>query len=300
MWQLYAFGSLVASAGENIIDKVSLVKNIAVDFLVASFWRSFFFFLITVLIGLLNFNFGPLHFSFNWLILLLAPIGVFSSIFYTYLLKKVEITSTTTFAYLAPILFLLIDSRVLHTVFSLRIIIGVILLAIGGVGFSINAKTRQFKPELTKSAWGMLLFNVFWAGCLAYFFKYLNMTEGLNGVSFFSSLWLVISLILLILICFKGKLSLLLTQSNRVYIKQAFLSKTFDAISTLLWAQALILVAVSRVSAFEALFPLILFILVAIAQSVFKLELQEKLDYENFILKVCATFCLVLGGFLVS
>src|ERR1035437_8820408 len=210
MWQLFAFGSLFAMAGENIIDKASLVNNAKVDFLVASFWRSFFFFLIISLIGLINFHFGALQFSFNWLILLVAPLGVLSSIIYTFLLKKVELTSTTAFAYFAPIFFFLIDSIVLLNNFPLRIIIGIILLVIGGIGFSINPRTKQVKVELTKMVWWSLLFNIIWAGCLAYLFKYLNITQGLNGVSFFSSLWFIISLLLLIVICFKGNLNSLI------------------------------------------------------------------------------------------
>lgn len=299
MWQLYLFGSLIFSATENIIDKASFVKNVSVDFFVATFWRPFIFFIVTILIGFLGLV-GPLHLSFYWGIILLAPIGVFSSIFYSYLLQKVELTSTTTVTYIGPILFLLIDSKVLNTAFSLKIVIGVILLVLGGIGFSINATTRRLKSELTPLVWSMLAFSIFWTGCEAYLFKYLHNTQGINGVSFFASLWLVISVILFIILCLKGRVKLLTNKTSHTYAKQAFISKTCDATSTVLWAQALTFVAVSQVSAFDAFYPLILFILIVIAQEIFNIKLKEILDRQHFILKTIATICLVVGAFLVS
>lgn len=126
MWQLYVFGSLFASATENVIDKVAIIGNTSVNFSVATFWRAFLFFIATVLIGLSGWL-GPLHFHFYWSILLLAPIGIFQSSFYTYLLQKVELTSTTAIAYLAPFFFLLIDAKILHTGFSPAMMLGIFL-----------------------------------------------------------------------------------------------------------------------------------------------------------------------------
>lgn len=299
MWQLYVLGSLIASATENVIDKASLLGNVAVDFFVASFWRPFLFFIVTVIIGLLGWV-GVLHFSFYWGILLLAPIGAFSSLFYTYVLQKVEVTSATAITYVAPILFLFIDAKLLHNGFALKIIIGIILLVLGGIGFSINATTRKLKKELTPLVWGMLAFSVFWTGCEAYLFKYLNTTQGINGVSFFSSLWLLTSVVLLLIVLFKGKMALVFNSTSRTYAKQAFVSKTFDAVSTILWAQALTFVAVSQVSAYDALYPLILFVLVLVVQGIFKRNLNEKLDRQHIVWKVVATICLVIGAILVG
>jgi drug/metabolite transporter (DMT)-like permease len=299
MWQLYVLGSLFASATENVIDKASLLGNIAVDFFVASFWRPLLFFIVTVVIGLFGWV-GVLHFSFYWGIIALAPIGAFSSLFYTYVLQKVEVTSATAITYIAPILFLFIDAKFLHNGFPLKVVMGIVLLVLGGIGFSINATTRKLKTELTPLVWGMLAFSVFWTGCEAYLFKYLNATQGINGVSFFSSLWLLTSVVLLLIVLLKGKTALLFKKTSRTYAKQSLVSKTFDAISTVLWAQALTFVAVSQVSAYDALYPLILFVLVLVVQGIFKRNLNEKLDRQHIVWKIVATACLVVGAVLVG
>ncbi|MDB4984732.1 MAG: hypothetical protein JWM20_911 [Patescibacteria group bacterium] len=299
MWQLYVLGSLFASATENVIEKASIIKNIAVDFFIASFWRPFLFFVVTALIGIIGVV-GPLHFSFHWTILLLAPFGATASLFYTYTLKHVEITNASAIAYAAPIVFLFIDSKIFHNGFPFAVVAGIFLLVLGGIGFSLDATTRKLKSELTPKVWGILLFGLVWTGFEAYAFKYLNSIQGVNGVSFFASMWLLVSAILFVVVIAKGKANLLASKATFAYVKQSLMSKTLDATSTVLWAQAIAFATVAQVSALDALYPLIIFAMAAIVQGIFRVKLDEKLDRRHVFLKIIATIMLVAGAFLIG
>ncbi len=299
MWQLYVLGALLASATENVIDKAAIVQNVTVDFLVASFWRPLMFFIAIAGIGLLGFL-GPLHFFFHWSILLIAPFGIFTSLFYTYLLKNVELTSINAAAYLVPLIFLFIDSNIAHVGLHVVQVAGIFFLVLGGVGFALDGQTLRIKKELNWRIWCMFIFNIAWGGTEAYLFKYLNVEYGMNGVSFFATLWLICSVLLLIPIIFSGKIKLLFARSSRIYIAQSVFSKGSDALSSALWTQALVFAAVSQVSAFEAVYPLVLFLLVLIAQGVFRIPLKERFGRMRLGWKAVATLFLVVGGVLVT
>lgn len=299
MWQLYALGAAVAAAAEMVIDKAALVRNVQVDFYVASFWRPLMFFVAVMLIGLTGIL-GPFQLFPHWGILLLAPFGILTALFYTYMMKHVELTSIEAAAYIAPFIFLFIDTHYVHASLKLIQILGICLLVIGGFVFTIDWKTWQFKPELDWRVWSMFLFGIAWSGAEAYLFKYLNASYAISGATFFGTLWFIVSICLLVPIIFLRKTRLLFAPSSVIYIAQSFASKSFDALCSVLWAQALIFAAVSQVSAFDAIYPLTLFILVLVVQGVFRISLKEKLDRSNLGWKVAATVLLVVGGFLVS
>jgi uncharacterized membrane protein len=299
MWELLALGSLFALAIENIIDKASLVKYENVDIIVASFWRTVFFFLFITFFGVSFFPLGYLHFSFYPLLLIAAPFSTISSLSYTLLLKKVEVTSLATLSYLTPVFFLIIDTHILHLNFSPRIIMGIVMLTIGGVSFTWNRKVN-LRTKINPRVLVSFLFTLFWNGFLAYSFKFLNITKGLNGISFFSSLWFLNSLLLLLLICFNSSLKLLIQNQSISYSKQVIISKGFDALSTVLWVSALTLVAVSRLNALESLYPLILLLFVLGSRIIFKYKLTENLDRDIILIKFASAFCLLLGGILIA
>src|SRR5580704_2891508 len=113
MWQLFALASLFSSSCESVIDKVAIVSDKKVDSLVATFLRITVFFFATLVIALLGFL-GGVQFIFVPLIFLVAFVGVANSLVYTYLLRRIEITGIFAFTYLAPFLFLAIDTRILQ------------------------------------------------------------------------------------------------------------------------------------------------------------------------------------------
>jgi drug/metabolite transporter (DMT)-like permease len=140
-----------------------MVQNVTIDFFVASFWRPFLYVVTVVVIGLLGIL-GPLHFTFYWSIIALAPFGIFTTLFYTYLLQRVELTSMGAVAYITPLIFLFIDSDIVHVGLSQMQILGIFLLVAGGIGFAVDWKTFRFKPELDWRVWCMFIFGIAWGG----------------------------------------------------------------------------------------------------------------------------------------
>ncbi|MDB4992193.1 MAG: hypothetical protein JWL75_438 [Parcubacteria group bacterium] len=299
MWQLYTLGAIAAEAIETIFDKAAIVRNVRIDSLVASFWRAFLFTVCTALIGVIGIA-GPLHPFFHWSLILMALIGSCTSLTYTYVLKRVEITNISSIAYLAPVLLLFIDTNIAGTHLEQNQIIGVLLLVLGGIMFTLDMKTFRFKKELSWVVWLIFLFNLAYGAAEAYLFKHLNSAYGVDGVSFFSSFWLLSSIYILILVIVKGKLPLVFARSNRVFIAQTSVGKSFDAITTILWAQALTLAAVSQVSSFSSIYPLMLLIFVLLIQGALRIPLGERVDRSRLGWKVVATGFLVLGGFLTA
>lgn len=299
MWQVYVLGSLLASAGENVIDKAAIIKNVTIDLYVASFWRALMYFIAVSVIGLLGIL-GPLHFFFHWSIFLIAPFGICTSLFYTYMLQRIEVTSIGAVAYLTPLVFLFIDADVVHAGLSLYQGLGIALLVLGGVGFALDGETFRIKRGLDWCMWCIFLFNLAWAGVEAYLFKYLHTTYGLTGTSFFATLWLVCAALLVLVALCMGRAKQLFARTSLVYVSRTIPSKFCDGLSSVFWAQALTLAAVSQVSAFEALYPLVLFLAVAFVQLGLHIQLKETFSRLHFIWKTIATALLVLGGFLVS
>ena len=299
MWQLYMLASLFANAGENVLDKNVLLSVRSIDPDIASFYRPFLFSVMTAAVGFLGW-FGPLGLFFHPAIFLLAPFAALLSILYTYLLRHVEVTSIGTAAYLTPFVFLFIDIGILHVHLSSLQIFGILCLVSGGIAFSIDSKTHRLKPELTRAVWTIFLFNILYGGAELYAFKYLNRAYGVNSPSFFTSLWLLASVCILIFVILRGKSRLLKGRSVRLFLPRTVLSKFFDGMYALLLGQAVILAAVSQVNAFEALFPLVLFAVTGTAQAILKMPLHEKLDRSRFVWKFGAACLLVLGGYLVA
>src|SRR4051812_47035612 len=108
MWQVYALGSLLFQAGEEVIDKIVIVGDLAIDTIVATFYRNVAYCLIALVVGLSGIL-GPITFLFSWPIFLVGALFIGSAVFYTYLLKHVELTGSSALDYSRPVLFLLVD-----------------------------------------------------------------------------------------------------------------------------------------------------------------------------------------------
>jgi drug/metabolite transporter (DMT)-like permease len=299
MWQYYELGALFTSAAQDVVDKFAIVRSNSIDTAIASFHRTVFFLLATIIIGVLG-PLGSLRLFFHWEVLLFAPFCVIASLLWTYLLRHVEVMTIGAAFYVAPLLYLFIDTHLLAKHFSVEQVTGMFLLVAGGVGFSIDGKTFRPKTELTGRIWGALLLALLYGGAEAYFFKYLNATYELNGVSFYASLWLLSTVALLFLVLLQGKERLLFDRTARSYVPRIAVSKSCDAASSVLNAQALSLAAVSQVTAFDALYPLISFALVVIVQSYLGMRLNERLYREQFLWKACSIALLVTGSLLVA
>ena len=300
MWQLLTLTALFFGSTEQIIDKIVVVGYKTMDTLVASFYRNFVYFVIAVVLGLTG-VFGKVQIFFSWPILLLALLSIGNAIFYTYLLKNIELTGSAAIGYATPFLFLLIDVFVVKSPINALQITGVILLIAGGLIFSISPETFRIKKEYTKYIWGIFLFEMVCSGIEYYTFKHYNSAIGLNEVSYLISTWLLVSVGFVILIALFNKWRKLRpVATHDHFLAKETASKFFDFINSLLWLRALTLTAVSKVNALASFEPLMLLILLYIVHRAFKLKTGEKFDRRSAYQKIFATSLLILGAFLAS
>ncbi|HEV3245144.1 MAG TPA: hypothetical protein VG102_02215 [Candidatus Paceibacterota bacterium] len=299
MWQLYVLGSLIAGAGESVVDKVAIVGDRRIDSFVATFWRILLFFLWTLVIGLFGWL-GGIQFIFAPVVFLIAAMSIVNSLIWTSLLRRVEVTGIGAISYLAPFLYLVIDTRVLHTSFSGGEVAGIFLMVLGGFAFAIDGKTHHFKKELSPAVWLMFIYMALFGGIEGYSFKYLHALYGTTAVGFTLSYGALMCAGLFVIIIARGKSHLLWKSTARRYIPYVTFSKAFDATSTVLWTQALTFAAVSQVSAMGALEPIVLFACTVLVQDVLRMRTGEKLDRSRTRWKAAAVSMLVLGGLLVN
>jgi uncharacterized membrane protein len=300
MWQSYALGSLVAGALESIADKAGIVHDAAVDSYVATFYRVALFTGAVALLGASGL-FGDFRFFFHWSLVLLGFLAAISSLLFTYLLRHLEITVIGALSYLAPFLFLGIDMYILGAPLTAVHIAGMVLLVGGAIAFTLEGKTHHFKRALTWRVGAALFFmTVVYAGCDAYLFTYLNASHGLEAVSYSASAHVFNGMFLFGLIIARGRLPRLFDRSARRYIPYAAIGKSFDSLNSILFLMALPLATVSQVTAFTALSPLVLFVVAALSQNLFRFGLDEHLRAGNTPWKLGAAIVLVIGGLLVA
>ena len=299
MWQLFALGSLFAAAGTSAADKYAIVHDRKIHNLIAVFLRTAFFLTGILFIGLWG-VLGHTQVFFHPLIPLVAIVSVSGSFAYTYALRHVGAVEIGVVGYLLPFVFFAIDAIVLGTRFSPEQISGIILLVLGGLAFALDGKTHHISKEFSLSAIVMLAIMGLSTGVHAYVFKYLNAHYALNGVSFYTNVETIIAIGLIAAIVASGKVRLLWSRASLAYMPATAIGKSLDAGATILWAQALTLATVSQVTAFQALSPLVLFIVVACGQILFKFTLKEQLDRPRALWKTSAVCLLVLGGFLIT
>lgn len=298
MWQLFSLLGMFTSALENSFDKHSLLKENNLDYAVTTFYRILVYTLIVCLVGLFGWS-GGLHIFLDWKIVVFGIIGAFIALSYTYVLKRIEVTNIGTISYVGPALFLLIDTAWLRTPLSSLQVLGVALLIIGGIGFSIDGVTRKMKKELSLQVFSVFIFWLIYGGTEAYFFKFMYITENMNATTFFANIWAWSTITLLLLVLVQRKIHLLFSVSAKRFITGSIFSKICDASSTLFRAEALTLASVSQVSSMGALSPLILFFVTFLVQGVFHFPLDERLDKTNLIWKGIMVLLLVVGSFSV-
>lgn len=299
MWQTYSLGSLIAGAFESAVDKAGIVGDARVDSFAASFYRSLCFTIATVLIGLTGLL-GTVHFFFHWSMLVVALFGFVGTLLFTHLLRTVEITAISAASYLTPFLFLLVDTHILGVQLTQLEIIGIILLVCGGIAFSLDGKTHHFKREFTWKVAGMFFFIYIIDSAIEnYTFKHFS-ASGLNGISFYVSSGLFANLLFLCTAVVCGKTRSLVAPAALRYIPYAMLGKTFDSFNSVLFLSAIALASVSQASAFNALFPLVVFLAAVATQSFFGIGLRERLDRKNALWKLSAAIVLIVGGLFVG
>ena len=300
MWLYFVLGALIFHALEEAIDKITVVKDKTVNLLSATIWRNFFFWFWIVIFGVLGL-FGHLEFFISWPIIGLAVMFLASGLFYTYTLKKIEITGMSAFSFISPSLYLLIDVVLLRLPLTFFQVAGILLLITGGLMFAVNIKTRRLKREFTPAIWGIILFD-FSIGCVEFYaFKYYFDTMRLNEVSYLFSVWGVMMIMFLIVITARNQWSIF-WQTARLnnYLPKMIVSKGCDALSSYLVFHAVALATVSQVNAVYFIYPIILIGVVYVGQNIFKFKAEEKFSQGYLVIKIIAIVLLVAGGFLMK
>lgn len=300
MWQMYSLASLLTGAFESISDKAGIVRDGGIDSYVASFYRASFFLIAATVVALTGLL-GDFTLLFHWSYLVLGAIIATATLLFTYLLRTVEITVIGAATYLAPFLFLIIDTKLLHVQLSQTQILGITLLVCGGLAFSLDGKTHHFRRELTWHTWGAIAFiYVFAVAIEAYTFKYLHTVYDVNAVSYYISSTVPSVILLFGLLIWKGRIRQLVSRNARTYLPYAALGKSFDSLNSILGFTALSMATLAQVSAFNALMPLMIVIVALFVQGLFGIRLKEHLDTKRTGWKLCAAVVLVVGGLLVG
>lgn len=297
MWQIYSLLWLFTNAIENSIDKMAVIRSEQLDPIVMTFYRVTIYVVIIALIGFSWLD-GEMYWLPDWKIIVFGIFSTVLSLSYTYALGKIEVTSIATIAYLGPVGYLLIDTMFLEINLSWFQILGILLLVLGGIGFSIEWKTKKLKEEISPKILGVFLFWIAYGGIEWYLFKFMHSEQGVNATTFFANSWTWTVIVLLFLVLIKGKTRELFSRSAKSYAVRSIASKSCDVGTTLFAAQALTLATVSQVSAMSALEPLVLLVVTVIIQQVLKIHLNERLDRSNALWKVCMVILLLAWGFL--
>lgn len=121
----------------------------------------------------------------------------------------------------------------------------------------------------------------------------------MGATAFYGNSWAWAAVFLLLAVLWARKAGQLVTPSARKFLGNSVASKSCDVGTTIFEAKALTLATVSQVSAMQALNPLVLLVVTATVQIVFKVHLAEKLDRANLAWKASMAALLVTGGFMV-
>ncbi len=299
MWQLLALLAIVAVSLQDVVDKWAMVSNRTIDASVATFWRNALAFIFTLAVGVWGIL-GPLTWYFDLWILAFALMLVCTSYLYTYMLRRVEVTSIEMDNYLAPLIFLAVDVVLVEATLSFAQIVGVLLLACGGFLLTMDGKTHHRKREFSPKVFGIILFWIAYGGFQYYLFKHLHETQGLSSVSFMASTYVIVIGIMLLVVVARGKYKALFNAASARYLPPVALSKGLDTAATLLTLTAITYASVSQVSAIGALAPLMLLVIAVFVQKETRFNIRERVDRANIVWKIVAIGALSLGIYLVS
>jgi drug/metabolite transporter (DMT)-like permease len=298
MWILLTIASLIFGACMETVDKIAIVKDKTIDLFAATFWRNLLF-LVWIAIFATFGVFGHLSLFITWPVVLVAVLFTGSSFFYTYLLKKIEVTSQAALSYASPAFYLIIDAVLLKLHFSAFQALGILLLTGGGILFTIDPK-GGIRKEFTPRIWMIFVYEFLVNGVEYYGFKYYFLSYQMNEISYFFNIWLVMMILLLLVVVLQGRWKTLWKAAqNHHYFAKSALSKFFDAAQSLLWLNAIALAAVSQVNAVNSLFPVILIGVVFVTQNIFGFKAEEEFSKGRLSLKLAAVALLCVGGFFI-
>lgn len=266
-WQCFALTGVVFSGLEDIGDRYAI--NVRPSLVAASFTRIAIYLIFATAIVPLS---GRQFFWYpHWPVILLAGIGVVSSLAWSKILARISASTVSIFAFVSPILFLLID-RITGWHISLLEALAVVGMVLGGIGFAWSEAIRLDRFTIFGVAW--IIFNT---GAEAYYVKYAQVTYHLDPMVMLLNIWVWATLIMATIIGYqRGWKDYFQPQVFR-YARRCLFGKSADVLSSLCWSIGLTLTTVSQLSAINAFYPLIIMVLVWIIQGGLRVDLGEDL-----------------------
>jgi len=291
MWQLYALSAIVFNCLEDITDKLAMNGSAAIDADVATFIRVALYCMLVIPITAL---FGYLV---SWYcspgIVFFGLASALMSSAYTVVLKRVNITTLAVFAYIAPIIFLVIDNAIGNN-FTFVQVCAILGLVVGGIGFAMDDRLKFDK--LTMAA---VVFMFVYSGAEIYYAKWMFKNEGLSVISLFANVWGWAAVFLAAHLIVRRKVPLLLTRQAATYTKLSTLAKSFDVAISLLWGIGVTMTTVAQFSSMEVFFPPVMLAMALLAQTCFGINIGEHVERQVIARKVSMAAVLVVSGMFV-
>lgn len=303
MWQIFCIGSLLCGTLDETIDKAVMVGNKSIGLLNATWIRNIIFLLITIL-GSVVINKELPSFIFSVPIIILGILYAVNSIFYTLVLKHVEISAYSIISNLLPLIFLPIDIAIIGKSFLFRQILGIVLLVMGGIIFFYRGRVSSHSFS-KKQIWIIILIFIFDAllfGSESYLFKNLFNKIQLSESSFLVNVWSVTLMFLSAIVIIRNFFHREPRSSVRSVIKYtqgSILSKIADFGDSFLFLKALTLSTTAQVSAMQSFYPIILVLVVLMTQNKFRVDLEEILDRQTLKNKIIGVVLICIGTILI-
>lgn len=297
IWIAFGIAGVVFLAMEETVDKIAIVGDKDIDPLASTFWRNFLFWIWICVFAAFGFL-GHISFFFAWPMLVLAVVFIGSGFFYTYLLKKIELTSASAVSYASPFFYFIIDAFLLKAGFTVFQALGILLLTAGGMLFVIDPRRGGLRKEFTPKVLGIFVYDFLISGVDYYAFKYYFDVYHLNEVSYFFNVWFLMFVFFIALIAIRGSWRITWHAAlDHDYIGKVAVSKFFDAASSYAWFHAIALSSVSQMNALNAFFPLALIAVVYTMQNLLGFKAEEEFSKGRLAPKLVAVIMLCVGGF---
>jgi drug/metabolite transporter (DMT)-like permease len=288
-WPAYALGAIACNGLQDLTDKRAMRGHL--DGAVATFIRvGLYVLLVLPLMALMG---HPLTWYCTPAVMGFGVLNTGMSSAYTLLLRRIHISTLAILAYVAPLIFLVIDHFLgqVHTLWQIGAIVG---LVAGGMLFVLDER-----PQFDRLTLVALLWTVGCGGAEAYYVKSVHATEGLDVIVVLANIWVWVSLFLLAFLVVTGRVRHLVTRAAWTYARWSVLGKSFDVMASYLWSVGVALTTLAQFAAMEAFFPPILLLLVWLVQGVFRVDLGETLTRAALLRKSAAAGLLVVSSLFV-
>lgn len=289
------------AATEETIDKATMVGSKTIDLLSAAWIRNSLSFGISFLVAITMSGGAFPTIIISAPIIFLGVLYGINAITYTFLLKKVEITTSSIMESFIPLVFLPIDLFIFGSHFFPRQIAGIFILVIGGIIFFYRKKTNAaLTKKQISTLLSIFLFDALLIGSESYLFKDYFTNLHLSEMDFLVNVWGVMFLFLTILVLLRYLYTRKIPsiKMHKKYILGSLSSKILDYGGSFFFLKALTVASTSQVTSMKVFYPVALLFIVLGTQKKLRVNLEEYLDRKSLIPKVLGIIIICCGAYL--